>query len=79
MTKIQRGKHIIELNNVLLENGFILDKGTYKKTTTDNRKIKIDTRENNLKIYVNSIKILSVPLVKIQITALKTYLQKHNF
>ncbi len=61
MTKIQRQKHIESINKKLESLGFVANRfGIYHKD-----KIKIDTRETNIKIWRNDFKILSKPLVQI--------------
>lgn len=72
MTKIQRQKHIQELNNILVNAGAELDRwGTYRL-----KDFKFDTRETNLKVYKGKQKILSKPMVRISTLEFKNYLNK---
>jgi len=72
MTKIQRQKHIAQLNTILEEAGATLDRwgmhhiGNYK----------IDTRETNMKIYHNKIKFKSEPMTKIEILWFQNYVEQ---
>jgi len=72
MTKIQRAKHINDLNTILTNAGAELDRwGTYRLG-----EYKFDTRETNLKIYKNKNKIQSTPMVKISILDFQEYINK---
>ena len=69
MTKIQRQKHIAQLNTILEEAGATIDRwGQYHIG-----KYKFDTREVNMKIYHENIKFKSVPMTKIEILWFQNY------
>ena len=72
MTKIQRQKHIAQLNTILEEAGATLDRwGQYHIGN-----YKFDTREVNMKIYHNKIKFKSVPMTKIEILWFEKYVEQ---
>lgn len=74
MTKTERNKHIDELNNVLILHGFTANRfGIFHNSTW-----KIDTRDNNLKIWHNDFKTVSKPLVQVTTKALDQYLTKRG-
>jgi len=71
MTKIQREKHIGQLNTILEQAGAKLDRwGMYHIGN-----YKFDTREVNIKIYHNNIKFKSVPMTKIEILWFQNYVE----
>jgi len=71
MTKIQREKHINQLNTILEQAGATLDRwGMYHIG-----KYKFDTREVNMKIYHEKIKFKSVPMTKIEILWFQNYIE----
>jgi len=72
MTKIQRQKHINDLNTVLEQAGATLDRwGMYHIND-----YKFDTREVNLKVYKAKNKIQSTPMVKISILQFQNYINR---
>jgi len=72
MTKIQRQKHIDQLNTILENTGAILDRwGQYHIGD-----YKFDTRETNIKIYNGKIKVKSTPMVKVSILEFQEYVKR---
>ena len=70
MTQVQRKKHVESINNQLESAGFIINRfGIYHK---DN--IKIDTRDNNIKIWKGDFKRFSKPIVQIVFSDIVKYL-----
>jgi len=73
MTKKQKEKLIVELKEVVLNNGFCIDRfGSYQKEV-DNSKFKVKFMDINLRFEVKStkvkgstwFKIFSTPIVKV--------------
>lgn len=74
MTKTERAKHIDELNNILVLHGFTVNRfGIFHNATW-----KIDTRDNNIKIWHGDFKSLSMPLIKMTSQQLDQYLTKRG-
>jgi len=72
MTKIQRQKHINDINTILENAGATLDRwGMYHIG-----EYKLDTREVNLKVYKNKNKIQSTPMTKISILDFQNYISR---
>jgi len=72
MTKIQRQKHITDLNTILENAGAILDRwGMYHIG-----EYKFDTREVNLKVYKAKNKIQSTPMTKLSILDFQNYINR---
>lgn len=72
MTKIQRQKHINSINQLLIENGFELDRwGTYRKGN-----LKFNTKETNIKIFKDKTKKFSEPMVNITLERLQEIIKK---
>lgn len=72
MTKIQRQKHIDQLNTILEQAGATLDRwGQYHIGN-----YKFDTREVNMKVYHKQIKFRSEPMTKIEILWFQRYVEQ---
>lgn len=72
MTKFQRSKHIESINNLLIENGFEIDRwGKYRKGN-----VKVDTKETNIKIWKGDFKKFSEPMVKVTLEKLQGIINK---
>ncbi len=72
MTVKQRENHIRNINNLLLQYGAIVDRwGMYHIG-----KRKFDTRERNLKIYVDKVKVKSETLSQVDLISFEKYLQQ---
>ena len=71
MTKVQRRKHIDQLNTILETAGATLDRwGMYHIGN-----YKFDTREVNMKIYKDKTKVKSVPMMRIEIMWFQKYVE----
>jgi len=72
LTKIQRLKHINDLNTILEQAGATIDRwGMYHIG-----EYKFDTRETNLKVYKAKNKISSQPMTKISILDFQNYISR---
>lgn len=70
MTKIQRQKHITALNIILEQAGATLDRwGMYHIGS-----YKFDTREVNLKVYKDKVKVSSKPMTGITVEYFQDYI-----
>jgi len=71
MASIQRQSHINLINNLLVKHGATLDRyGMYHIGN-----YKFDTRQINLKIYSEKIKIKSTPMMEITLESLEKSLK----
>jgi hypothetical protein len=74
MTKTERENHIKALNTIIENHGFTANRfGIYHKD-----QYKIDTRDNNLKIWKEDFKALSKPLIQVTAMQLENYLLKRG-
>lgn len=72
MTKVQRLKHIAELNSILEQAGATLDRwGQYHIG-----EYKFDTRETNIKIYKGKNKISSQTMTKLSVLEFQEYVKR---